>query len=136
MHFGKKIKEVSEYKKLTVRDLSQKTGKTTAAVYDIFRKEDLGTDVLKQFADALEISLIDFFAENNANVQVITGNTKGIGINNGSNATLNFDKMSECLQKVMWLEREIIAKDKELAAREREIAAKDKIIDLLEKQNS
>src|SRR5688572_21463291 len=94
-HFGKIIKEFADQKNLKVKDLAELTGKTTQSIYDIFRKEDLGTDVLKQFAEALEIQIIDFFKYDLVKGSVNIVN-QGIGTNLGKNSKQHFEQVSDC----------------------------------------
>ena len=63
LHLGKKIKDISEKKNIQVSELANKSNKSLAAIYDIFKKEDVSTEILKQFAEIFEIEVKDFFDE-------------------------------------------------------------------------
>ncbi len=109
-HFGQRIKEISESKGLTAKDLAEMVGKTTQSVYAIFKKQDLGTDVIKEFADVLAMPIAIFFDE--------TVNSPGInqvsGINHGSirqhvqvgNLTDCHKELEKALMEIEYLKRE------------------------------
>ena len=129
IHFGKRIKELSETKNLSVKELSQMTGKTTQSIYDIFRKEDLGTDVLKQFADALKIPIVHFFLESPSSLHTESGKPKERVNSIVENTSVHFNSVGDC-------EKEL---DKALAIiqqMELRIKDKDEMISLLKEKSN
>jgi transcriptional regulator with XRE-family HTH domain len=116
IHLGRKIKEVSESKNLKVKDLAEMTGKTTQSIYDIFRKEDLGTDVLKQFAEALEIPIVNFFIDNNSSHNSTTSLIQDFNANPiNSKMTFNNGDCEKELDKALAIiqQMELRIKDKD-----------------------
>ncbi len=110
-HLGQKIKEEAKRKGISVADLASQTGKTTTAIYDIFRKEDLNTDVLRAIAGVFEVPVSWFFLEGAGNVQQVNhGGTK-----NRNNQVVGTHpeqdhlkgQLAACEDKVKSLEREI-----------------------------
>jgi transcriptional regulator with XRE-family HTH domain len=63
MKLGEKIKQVSENKGFTPSDLASKLGKSTTAIYDIFRKDKLSTDILEDISEKLGIPITYFFED-------------------------------------------------------------------------
>ena len=79
LFIGAKLKECREKRSLTQNELAIKTGLhiTTIGNYEIDRREPKATQ-LKLLADALDVSLEDFFADNNKEVTTrATKKTKG-----------------------------------------------------------
>jgi transcriptional regulator with XRE-family HTH domain len=63
-HIGNKIKKLVEDKNMPIQELAYKTGKSVTAMYDIFRKKDINTEVLGKISQALGVSLTYWFTEN------------------------------------------------------------------------
>ena len=61
MHIGNKIKELAGNKKLSAQKMGNAIGLTKQAVYGIFQKEDINTNLLKQIADVLGEPISVFF---------------------------------------------------------------------------
>ncbi len=74
MHIGSKIKSLMESKNITVIDIAEKTGKTRATVYDIQKKPDINTSVLRLFAEILDVPITDFFEESKLNQEILKEN--------------------------------------------------------------
>ncbi len=74
MHIGSKIKSLMESKNITVIDIAEKTGKTRATVYDIQKKPDINTSVLRLFAEILDVPITDFFEESILNQEILKEN--------------------------------------------------------------
>lgn len=120
IHFGKRLKGLVTDRKLSVSDLAAKTGKTTTAIYEIFKKEDLNTGVLKEFAEVLEIPIINLFEEANAgapstdpdNPSIHTTKGKELPIFNDADfpkygLSRNEADLQLCMEKVKGLQREV-----------------------------
>jgi len=113
IHFGKRLKGLVDDRKLSVSDLAAKTGKTTTAIYEIFKKEDLNTGILKEFAEVLEIPIINLFEEANTGTQPVN-HTKGKDLPIFNEADFpkyglsrNEADLQLCLEKVKGLQREV-----------------------------
>jgi len=120
IHFGKRLKGLVDDRKLSVSDLAAKTGKTTTAIYEIFKKEDLNTGILKEFAEVLEIPIINLFEEANAgsssadrgNQPINTAKGKDLPTFNEADfpkygLSRNEADLQLCLEKVKGLQREV-----------------------------
>lgn len=55
-NIGSRIKEVVDFKGITIKELSIKTGKSTTAIYEIFKKKDVSSEIIREFARILEVS--------------------------------------------------------------------------------
>lgn len=63
-HIGKLIRQqVSEKSDLTIRAFADKLGVHEQTVYDIYKRPDINTDLLRRVADALEVPLSFFLPE-------------------------------------------------------------------------
>jgi transcriptional regulator with XRE-family HTH domain len=113
IHFGKRLKGLVDDRKLSVSDLAARTGKTTTAIYEIFKKEDLNTGILKEFAEVLEIPIINLFEEVNTGSQPINhGKGKDLPTFNEADfpkygLSRNEADLQLCLEKVKGLQREV-----------------------------
>lgn len=63
-HIGKLIRQkVSQQDDLTIRAFAEKLGVHEQTVYDIYKRPDISTDLLRRVADALEVPLAYFLPE-------------------------------------------------------------------------
>lgn len=60
MHIGKKIQEVTNERGMQITELGRRIGKTSQAIYDIFKRDSISTDLLQSLGTALNY---DFFQE-------------------------------------------------------------------------
>jgi len=63
-HIGNKIKKLVDEKNLTIQELAYKTGKSTTAIYDIFRKKDIHTEILTKISIVLGVPVTFWFEDN------------------------------------------------------------------------
>lgn len=62
-HIGKKIKQLADKKNLSVQEIAYRVGKTTTAIYDIYRKENINTDILNKMSSVLGVPMSYWFEE-------------------------------------------------------------------------
>lgn len=85
-HIGNKIKRLVEKKNIPIQQLAYKTGKSVTAIYDIYKKQDVNTEVLRKISTALGVSITYWFTENlenskeNQNTNVEVNSTENIWI--------------------------------------------------------
>jgi len=72
-HIGQKIKEIADNKGISVKDLSAKTRKTNSAIYDIFKKKDVSSELLREFSKVLDVPITAFLEEEASVRQTATG---------------------------------------------------------------
>jgi transcriptional regulator with XRE-family HTH domain len=63
LHLGIKIKNLVEKSSYSNKDFAEKLGKTEQALYDIFKKADINTSLLKKIAEILKVPVSSFFEE-------------------------------------------------------------------------
>lgn len=116
MIIGKRIKELSKNKQVSVIDLAKHLEISTTAIYDIFKKDKISTDILEKIKEILNISMTDFFIEDKEK-NLLVGDNNFSKQKNSNNTTVN---------DIEAYKKEIEHLNKEL------LKAKDKIIQLLE----
>lgn len=86
-HFGLKLKELVEQKRLTQKTAAQMFGYTLPGFTRLFTKVDLGTEVLKKACDVFNVDMSYFLTNNGTYVsQKGAGNVNASGVNNSVSA--------------------------------------------------
>ena len=100
MIIGKRIKQLSKNKEVSVIDLAQKLDVSTTAIYDIFKKDKLSTDILEKISEILNIPMADFFEDNAKTV---------IGKDNNGNVVQNSTHVNidSCKQEIVSLKEQV-----------------------------
>lgn len=87
IHFGLKIRELIDSKRMTQTAASKLIGYTLPGFTKLLGKEDIGTDVLKKICAAFNIDMSYFLTNNGTYVsQKGTGNVNASGVNNSVSA--------------------------------------------------
>lgn len=73
-HIGRKIKELVERKKMSVEELASKLQKSHTAIYDIYKKQDINTELLTQISEVLDVPISYWFQEDD--ISHVTDNTE------------------------------------------------------------
>lgn len=63
VHVGARIKQEMLNAKMTVRDVAKHLDISRAAVYDIFKREDVSTSLLRQFSTLFHVPMSIFVEE-------------------------------------------------------------------------
>jgi len=63
LHLGRIIKKKFENSKLSIEEFAIAIDRNPKYLYELFRKTDVGTGLLKEIASALKIRLVDFFQD-------------------------------------------------------------------------
>lgn len=114
MNIGKKIKQLQESKRITISELAIELEMSHAAVYDIFKKEDVNTKILRRLSESYGVPLEYFFDESiPGSGNKISGNTTGNNIQNvsGSGHNISIDP-HDCQKEVEHLTTLLKQKDK------------------------
>lgn len=138
MHIGKKVRKLTESKKLTAPKLGKALGITKQAIYDLYEKEDVNTKLLKQIAEELGVPISIFFDEDNKiDIQEQNGgkqnvqNKAGRDVINGLNIA-EHNELIRLQEEVKNLKTKLKDKEDEIQGvkdnKDRELAGKDTII--------
>ena len=63
IHLGQKIDKIAQKKGFTVRDIANHLQKSEKAVYDIFKKEHLNTEILFLLSALFDMPITHFFED-------------------------------------------------------------------------
>jgi hypothetical protein len=61
IHIGKKIEAIATEKGVRPTDLARKIGKTSQSIYDIYKRDSLTTDLLKDIGEALSHDFFKYY---------------------------------------------------------------------------
>ena len=105
MGIGFKINQLAESRNLPLSDLAVKLGKTKQAVYDLVKKDDVNTAIVRECARIFNVPVSYFFDE--PSTENTISNVTGAAAING-NATASI----QCQEKIDLLERILAEKER------------------------
>jgi transcriptional regulator with XRE-family HTH domain len=103
MHLGEKIKYYADLQGFTPSDLASKLDKSTTAIYDIFRKPHISTEILEKFAEIFAIPLTSFFNETEKEIEKVIEVTEKPKNNSSKSVKTLDDKVIELYERQIGL---------------------------------
>ena len=107
MGIGFKINQLAESNNLPLSELAVKLGKTKQAVYDLVKKDDINTAIVRECARIFNVPVSYFFDE--PNVENTISNINGAATINGNAIAGN---TMLCQEKIDLLERILAEKER------------------------
>ncbi len=110
IHIGNKIRNLVDLKKIPIADFASKIQKSTTAVYDIYKKEDINTALLKYISDVLDVPMSYWFdcIEDKGDNLVQTHHGNGLNIAQSSVALNNCQLRLDAALKEIEYQKKII----------------------------
>lgn len=145
-HIGQRIKQIADSKGVSVKELSAKSSKTNSAIYDIFKKKDVSSEILREFAGILEVPVSTLIgeteeAEETKSIQTATGTGNIAGDSNKQKVHLGMKvpgrqevygrRIDDILMDLLKCEKERDVLKTELSGVKSLLAAKEEMIQVL-----
>jgi DNA-binding Xre family transcriptional regulator len=61
IHIGNKIQEIVIEREISITNFAKKIGRTSQSVYDIFKRENINTDLLTNICEALNYDFFKYY---------------------------------------------------------------------------
>jgi len=126
VNLGPRLKEIAHNKGISVETLAQRLNKSEQAIYDMFKKKDLNTSLLKELSKILNVEISYFFEGSS-----YLSHTENVKVTGNSNTTLSKSGRASVTAPQ---DGEIILLKAENQALKREVELLKKMVDLLEKR--
>ena len=106
MEIGLIIKQLAKERGIPVNELAEYLGKSEQATYDIFKKRDVSTAILRKCAELFDVPVSYFFQE--GNVQAVAKDHSIAAVN----STLSTDTLLQIKEKLELLEALVQEKER------------------------
>ena len=126
VNLGPRLKEIAHNKGISVETLAQRLNKSEQAIYDMFKKKDLNTSLLKELSKILNVEISYFFEGSN-----YQSHTENVKVTGNSNTTLSKSGRASVTASQ---DGDMILLKAENQALKREVELLKKMVDLLEKR--